>query len=154
MANDKNQAVVMMTKEFWLASQLSVAKYSGGCRAWGHDYRVIPQTYDLLRTDFIPHYERLGRERFIELLKAHPSEPDTALKCIMQEEIRQSKSKPASANIPTEGDLFADSRKPGMLTYEDAPQPVISRQTDREGRIVVSREQMQRLKEHITRTKE
>lgn len=106
MANDKNQTVVMMAKEFWLASQLSVAKYSGGCQAWGHEYLVMPQTYDLLRSDFIPQYRKLGRERFLQLLKDHPSESATDLKRIMQEEIRQSKSKPASANIPTEGDLF------------------------------------------------
>ena len=106
MANDKNQTVVMMTKEFWLGSQLSVAKYSGGCRVWGHEYLVMPQSYDLLRSDFIPQYRKLGRERFLQLLKDHPSESDTDLKRIMQEEIRQAKTKTASANLPTEGDLF------------------------------------------------
>jgi len=106
MANDKNQTVVMMTKEFWLGSQLSVAKYSGGCRAWGHEYLVMPQSYDLLRSDFIPQYHKLGRERFFQLLKDHLSESDTDLKRIMQEEIRQAKTKTASANLPTEGDLF------------------------------------------------
>lgn len=36
MANDKNQTVVMMTKEFWLGSQLSV-DYIHGVLGWNNE---------------------------------------------------------------------------------------------------------------------
>ena len=80
-----------MTKEYWLASQLSVAKYAGGCKAWGHEYLVMPQTADLLRTDFIPLYKKLGRNRFLQMLKDNPVVNDSDLKRMMQEAYKADK---------------------------------------------------------------
>ena len=73
-------APVMMTKEYWLASQLSVARFAGGCKAWGHEYLVMPVTADLLRTDFIPLYTKLGRDKFMETLKFYPHADEKELK--------------------------------------------------------------------------
>ena len=98
----------MMTKEYWLASQLSVAKYAGGCKAFGHEYLVMQLTADLLRTDFIPMYKNLGRERFLQMLKDNPAINDADLKRMMQDEIKVSKAKKA-ADAPKQGELFNDN---------------------------------------------
>ena len=100
----------MMTKEYWLASQLSVAKYAGGCKAFGHEYTVMPVTFDLLRTDFMPMYKKLGRERFLQMLKDSPAVTDACLKRMMQDEIKASKAKKAT-DAPKQGELFNDSEQ-------------------------------------------
>lgn len=58
---------ILMTAEFWMNSQLSVAKYSGGIKIDGAQYVVVGT--DLLRKDWIPVYTKLGRERTIGLIK-------------------------------------------------------------------------------------
>ena len=98
-------APVMMTKEYWLASQLSVARFAGGCKAWGHEYLVMPQTADLLRTDFIPLYTKLGRERFMQMLKDNPVARDADLKRMMRDEIKAAKAA-KTADAPKQGELF------------------------------------------------
>ena len=96
---------VMMTKEYWTASQLSVARFSGGCKVWGHEYLVMPQTFDLLRTDFIPFYKKLGRDRFMQMLKDNPLIGDADLKRMMQETVKADKVKKTS-DTPKQGELF------------------------------------------------
>ena len=56
-----------MPAEFWMNSQLSIAKYSGGIKIDGVQYVVVGT--DLLRKDWIPVYTKLGRERTIGLIK-------------------------------------------------------------------------------------
>lgn len=79
---------ILMTKEAWLNSQFSVAKYSGGITIGGDGGKQrmllivdkfgqdltqtsIPagEPADLLDKDFIPYYKKLGRDKFIALLK-------------------------------------------------------------------------------------
>ena len=98
-------APVMMTKEYWTASQLSVARFTGGCRAWNHEYLVMPQTGDLLRSDFIPFYTKLGRPRFMQILKVNPCIEETDLKKMMKEAIQADKAK-KEADVPKQGELF------------------------------------------------
>ena len=86
-----------MTEEFWANSQFSVARYYGSINVDGHRYVIVDKTgrdifelsaaaekkgreqaiapgepCDLIREDFIPLYKKHGREKFIEVLKAHP----------------------------------------------------------------------------------
>lgn len=88
---------ILMTEEFWRNSQLSVAKYYGGCRYNGHEYIIVDkfgrdlfecsaiakkegrekaiepgEPADLIRKDFKGLYKKMGREKFVEALKAHP----------------------------------------------------------------------------------
>ena len=88
---------ILMTEEFWRNSQLSIAKYYGGCRYDGHEYIIVDklgrdlfecsaiakkegremaiepgEPADLIRKDFQAIYKKLGREKFIETIKAHP----------------------------------------------------------------------------------
>ena len=102
-------APVMMTKEYWMASQLSVARFYGGCRAFGHHYTIIPQSKDLLRDDFIEFFTKLGRGRFIQMLKDHSVIPDAELKRMMQEAIQADKEKKV-ANAPKQGELFDNNK--------------------------------------------
>ena len=58
---------IVMTREFWLNSQLSIARYSGGIKLNGKQY-VVEGT-DLILIDWLPVYKTLGRERTIGLIK-------------------------------------------------------------------------------------
>ena len=98
---------ICMAEEFWMNSQLSVARYYGrisqGGNVWyivnsrgmdifecsieaeklGRD-KAIPagEPADLVRADFIKYYKKLGRDRFIEVLREHQQASDKELKDI------------------------------------------------------------------------
>lgn len=69
----KDHCPFVMAPDCWLNSQLSVAKYYGGCDYNGVKYVVVPQTVDLVRFDCLdiykkfyqknrPHYDKDGNE--------------------------------------------------------------------------------------------
>lgn len=105
-----------MTEEFWANSQLSIARYYGRISFNGHEYwivdkrgrdlwecsaaadragsdKAIPpgEPADLVRKDFIPYYKKLGRDRFLDVLKANPTAPDMKLKGIYKEMTKKPK---------------------------------------------------------------
>lgn len=55
---EKHHQPVIMTVEYWNNSQLSVAKYSGGCTLNGVQYMIDYDTLDLVMTKFHPTYVR------------------------------------------------------------------------------------------------
>lgn len=68
----KDHCPFVMGPDFWLNSQLSVAKYYGGCTYNGVEYVVVPSTADLVRFDCLdiykkfymknrPHYDENGQ---------------------------------------------------------------------------------------------
>lgn len=88
---------ILMTEEFWRNSQFSIAKYYGRINYNGHEYIIVDkfgrdlfecsaiaekegrekaiepgEPADLIRKDFQAIYKKLGREKFVEALKAHP----------------------------------------------------------------------------------
>lgn len=88
---------ILMTEEFWVNSHFSIARYYGAINYNGHRYIVVDKLgrdlfecsriaakegrekaiepgdpADLIRADFKTLYKKLGREKFIETLKAHP----------------------------------------------------------------------------------
>lgn len=91
---------IMMTEDCWANSQLSIARYYGGCAIGKIDYRLVNkegisvielsdpdnkhyvgdnnkaiepgEPADLVQKEWIPIYRKLGRERFIELIKNNP----------------------------------------------------------------------------------
>lgn len=88
---------ILMTEEFWANSQLSIARYYGGIQYDGHRYIIVDrlgrdlfecsaaarregrdkaiepgEPADLIREDFQRIYRKMGRSRFIEVVKAHP----------------------------------------------------------------------------------
>lgn len=87
----KEFKTILLTKESWMNSQLSVAKYSGGVQVTGEGgkkrtllivnkegkdlYQVgIPpgEPADLVDKEFIPLYKKLGRDLFISIVNANP----------------------------------------------------------------------------------
>lgn len=88
---EKEFKAILLTKESWMNSQLSVAKYSGGVQVTGEGgkkrtllivnkegkdlYQVgIPsgELADLVDKEFIPLYKKLGRDLFISIVNANP----------------------------------------------------------------------------------
>ena len=101
---------ICMTEEFWANSQFSVVRYYGKAKIGCHEYIIVNkegkdifecsaeakkagrkkaiepgEPADLVRTDFVKHYRRLGRDRFIELLKANLQTSDKELLKIFKE---------------------------------------------------------------------
>ena len=101
---------ICMEESFWMNSQLSIARrfgrISNGGNVWyivnsrgmdlwectdeaiklGRD-KAIPagEPADLVRADFIKYYKKLGRDRFLEVLKEHPQSFDKELAAIFKE---------------------------------------------------------------------
>lgn len=98
----KEFKTILLTKESWMNSQLSVAKYSGGVQVIGEGgktrtflivnkegkdlYQVgIPsgEPADLVDKEFIPFYKKLGRDLFISIVNANPLASRKELKEIL-----------------------------------------------------------------------
>ena len=88
---EKEFKSILLTKESWMNSQLSIAKYSGGVQVTGEGgkkrtllivnkegkdlYQVgIPsgESADLVDKEFISLYKKLGRDLFIPIVNANP----------------------------------------------------------------------------------
>ena len=95
---------ILFTKESWLRSQLSVAKYSGGVQIEDEDGKKrtflivnkegkdlnkvsIPasEPADLIDKEFIPLYKKLGRNLFIGIVQANHLASRKELKDILTE---------------------------------------------------------------------
>ena len=101
---EKEFKAILLTKESWMNSQLSVAKYSGGIHLTcdGGKKRTflivnkegkelnqvsIPagEPADLVDKEFIPLYKKLGRNLFIGIVQANPLSSRKELKDILTE---------------------------------------------------------------------
>lgn len=101
---EKEFKAILLTKESWMNSQLSVAKYSGGVQVTGEGgkkrtlfivnkegkdlYQVgIPsgEPADLVDKEFIPLYKKLCRDLFISIVNANPLASRRELKDILTE---------------------------------------------------------------------
>lgn len=50
-------------------SHLSLARFSGGCVIDGKHYLLNYKTKDLIRSDFVKTYQKIERDKIIEMLK-------------------------------------------------------------------------------------
>lgn len=101
---EKEFKAILLTKESWMNSHLSVAKYSGGVQVTGEDGKKrtlfivnkegkdltqvgIPEgePADLVDKEFIPLYKKLGRDLFIAIVNANPLVSRGELKNILTE---------------------------------------------------------------------
>lgn len=103
---------ILMEEGYWMNSHLSIARHYGGyiyndCEYLivnkfgitlkelsdkssphyvgdGDDVKAIPpgEPADLVKTDWIPVYKTLGREKFIEYIETHPGDLDKAMEYI------------------------------------------------------------------------
>lgn len=62
-------SAIMMAKEFWLESQFSIARFYGGIRINGTRYIIIGSEQDLVDDRFAKYYNKLGREKFMQILE-------------------------------------------------------------------------------------
>ena len=99
-----------MSEEYWANTQLSIARYYGRIKFQDHEYYIVDklgrdlwecsiaadragsdkaipagEPADLVRRDFIPYYRKLGREKFLEVLKEHQHASDKELLAIYKE---------------------------------------------------------------------
>ena len=59
----------MMAKEFWLNSQFSIARFYGGIHINGTRYIIMGSEQDLVDNGFAKYYNKLGREKFMQILE-------------------------------------------------------------------------------------
>lgn len=101
---------ILMTEEYWADSQFSIARYYGGIKAFGVEYKIVNkegkdlfecsyeaekdgrdkaiepgEPVDLVLVKFIPYYRAVGRDKFLEVLKANATTPETELEKIYQD---------------------------------------------------------------------
>lgn len=85
---------IIYPQEYWMNSQLSVARFYGGCKIKGKDYVIVNkdgvsmreladkaklgdvlipagEPADLILQEWQPIYKALGRDKFIEYIKEH-----------------------------------------------------------------------------------
>lgn len=99
---------ILITEEYWANSQLSVARYYGGIRFNGVEYIIVNkegkdvlecsyeahktgrekaiepgEPADLIMKDFQKLYKKLGRDKFISVLKENESKSIKEIKQIM-----------------------------------------------------------------------
>lgn len=105
---------ILFTKESWLSSQLSVAKYSGGIDISdeengtrhflvvdrkGQPYKGIlspREPADLVDKEFLPFYRKLGRDKFISIISMEPLASRKGLKQILSAEVQKEKAEKAA----------------------------------------------------------
>ena len=116
---------ILLTKESWMSSQLSVAKYAGGIQIIGEGGKKrtflvvnkegkdlnqvsIPagEPADLVDKEFIPLYKKLGRDLFISIVNANSLVSRGELKNILTEAVEEKKKNEEAekkATIAAEG---------------------------------------------------
>lgn len=102
---------ILLTKEAWMSSCFSVAKFSGGITVTGEggkrkEFFVINKEgktlmqvgipagdpADLVDKEFIPLYKKLGREKFIEIVKDNSLLSREELKNVLSEAADKAKA--------------------------------------------------------------
>lgn len=104
---------ILMTEEFWAGSMFSVARYYGGINIGGKQYIIVNkegkdlfecsheadlagrekaiepgEPADLIRQDFQEYYRKLGRDKFIDILKDNNNIGEELLKQKYEEACR------------------------------------------------------------------
>lgn len=79
-----NTTPILIEEGYWMNSQLSVARFFGGMKINGEQYIIVPPKNDMIQSKWAKVYRKLGREKFIEVIK----------KKISLEEAKRMTSKP------------------------------------------------------------
>ena len=108
---------ICMAEDFWANSQFSIARHYGHINIDGHRYVIVNkegkdifecsveadragrdkaiesgEPCDLCREDFIKYYRRLGRDKFLEVLKFYPHADEKELRGHFQRIINEQKN--------------------------------------------------------------
>lgn len=88
---------ILIPYDYWINSQLSIARHYGGIKINGKQYIIMGQTLDLVRNDWAGVYNRLGRGKLLELLEKGTTLKE-AKEFIKNEKARQEKSEVKGSN--------------------------------------------------------
>ena len=101
---------ILMTEEYWANSQFSIARHTGSIKAFGTTYTIVNkegkdvfecsleadkegreyaiapgEPCDLVMDKFIPYYRAIGRDKFLDTLRANTTTPEAELEKIYQD---------------------------------------------------------------------
>lgn len=82
---------ILMTKEVWMNSQFSTARFYGGIHINGTRYTIMGSEQDLVNNDFAKYYNKLGRDRFIQVLEQHKYASKTSVAQAMKNALSEFK---------------------------------------------------------------
>lgn len=82
---------ILITKEFWLNSQFSIARFYGGIHINGTRYIIMGSEQDLVNNEFAKYYHKLGRDRFIQVLEQHKYASKTSVAQAMKDALSEFK---------------------------------------------------------------
>lgn len=102
-----------MEEEYWANTQFSIVRYYGSIKVFGTTYVIVNkegkdifqcseeadkagrekaiepgEPADLVRQEFVPYYRKLGRDKFIELLKENITQSHDTLHHIYKQAIK------------------------------------------------------------------
>lgn len=78
---------ILMTKEVWINSQLSIARFYGEVRINGDRYILLGDEQDLVYDKYAIYYKWLGREKFMQVLEHYQYTDEDTIKKAMKEEL-------------------------------------------------------------------
>ena len=67
---------ILIEEGYWMNSQLSVARFYGGIKFNGEEYVIVPPNNDMIQAKWAKIYTKLGRDKFIEIVKQGTSLAD------------------------------------------------------------------------------
>lgn len=76
---EKEEKCILMEFDYWNYTPLSIAKYFGSVNLNGVLYVIVGDEHDLVRVDFVGIYKRLGRAKFLEVIKDNYQSSPTEL---------------------------------------------------------------------------
>lgn len=80
-----------MTKEYWLNSQFSIARFTGGMKLNGEEYWVVGEERDLIDSDFEKYYTKLGRDEFIRIIEQNAGKDKESIMQAMKDALKAKK---------------------------------------------------------------
>ncbi len=84
-------SAILMTKEFWLNSQFSIARFYGGIKINETRYIIMGSEQDLVDDRFAKYYNKLGREKFIHILEQNNHTNHEAVMRAMKDALKAQK---------------------------------------------------------------
>lgn len=85
-------SAIMMAKEFWLNSQFSIARFYGGIHINGTRYIIMGGEQDLVDNGFAKYYNKLGREKFMQILEQNNRTSHVAVMQAMEDALNAMKT--------------------------------------------------------------
>lgn len=67
-------SAILITKDVWINSTLSIARFYGGIHINETRYIIMGGEQDLVDNNFAKYYHKLGRDRFIQVLEQNKQE--------------------------------------------------------------------------------